>query len=523
MKQRFLIFVIFLFAALLSDARVLFAQAAKGGTAEVDDFRRFYAKLEKKAQKVEAILALEKVSTLDAADAVLPIVRDEDSDVRGAAIRVLAANNSPEAIQFLSGVLKSKDKALRPAVCQVLGLGKRKESRTEIEKLLKEGDWLTRMRAVEALGRLGEKESAPQIIPLAKDAESSVKVAAIDAMFAIGDDTFGPSLVASLADKNWRVRAAAIHALSKVRTRDSIEPLVKIIESDDQGRLVEDAAQTLKKLTGRDFGHDYSTWKRWYEAYGKDPNYKLPTADEIAKIDAKKDEIPKSGETGVAKERKINEFLGVETPSRKIMFIIDCSGSMDDLILEKDRYRNRNYPGFRKMDIVKEELARTLARFDTKTDFCIITFATKVRPWKKGDMVQANSINKAAAIEFARSLEPIGGASKDDLASAGLGSAASMGEGKTNTYAALMFGLGNPKAGIIERADNVPIDTIFFLSDGKPSTGELVDTDDILAVVKEVNTMKKITIHVLGIGDFEKGFMKQLAEQNGGDFVDLGK
>jgi HEAT repeat protein len=492
------------------------------GQSDVSDFRKFYPKQEKKAQKIEAILSLEKVAGADAADALVPLLKEEDGDIRRTVVRVLAANGSPEAVTYLIGLLKKKDNAIRPGVIQALGMGKRKDARAEIEKLLKDADWLTRTRAAEALGSIGETASAELLIALAKDPETNVKVAALDAMGALAQEVCGPALIASLADRNWRVRASAIAGLGRVRTKDALGPLVAIIESDE-GRLVEDANRTLKALTGRDFGHDYNSWKRWYDAYGKDPNYKLPTVQELAAIEARRQEGPKAGETGVVKERKVAEFLGVETPSRKIMFIIDTSGSMEDLIVEKDRYRDRKYPGFRKMDIVKEELARTIERLDTKTDFAIVTFATKVKPWKKGELVNANSINKAAAIDFARSLEPIGGASKEDLAGAGLGSAAALGEGKTNTYGALMFGLGNPKRGIVEKDFTTTVDTIFFLSDGKPTEGELVDTDDILGAVREANSLKKITIHVLGIGDFEKGFMRQLADQNGGVFVDLGK
>ncbi|MFN0206181.1 MAG: HEAT repeat domain-containing protein [Planctomycetota bacterium] len=500
----------------------IFAMPQGAGKSEVNDFIKFYPKLEKKAQKLEAILALEKVSTYEAAEALVPILKDEDGDIRNTIIKVLAANNSPESVNYLIGILKKKDNAIRPGVIQVLGIGKRAEARLEIEKLIKDTDWLTRTRSAEALGRIGAPESAELLLPLTKDAESNVRVAAIDGIAAIGQEASAPALIAALTDKNWRVRASAIAGLGRVRSKDALAPLVGIVESDE-GRLVEDASKTLKLLTGRDFGKDYNSWKRWYDAYGKDPNYKLPTVQELAAIDAKREAAPRAGETGVVKERKIAEFLGVETPSKKILFIIDCSGSMEDLVVEKERYRDRKYPGFRKMDIVKEELARTIERLDTKTDFAIATFATKVKPWKRGELVNANSINRAAAVDFARSLEPIGGASKQDLASAGFGGAAALGEGKTNTHGALMHGLGNPKRGVIEKDYTTQIDTIFFLSDGKPSTGDLVDTDDILAAVYEANSQKKITIHVLGIGDFEKGFMKQLAEHNGGVFVDLGK
>ena len=408
-------------------------------------------------------------------------------------------------------------------MCQVLGEGKRLEAVTELEKILKDGDFTSKYRAAEALGRIGKIESAePLTVFLTKESDADLKIAALDALALLKQESAGSAVVAALNERQWRVKAAAIKALSTVRTKAALEPLVKII-AGDEGRLVEDAAKTLKELSGRDFGRDFQTWQVWYDREAKDPKYKLPTVDELARIEARKAERPKAGETGVVVERKGAEFLGVETKSKKIMFIIDTSGSMEDLIVDKDRYRNQHYPGFRKIDIVKEELARTIQTLPATTDFAIVTFATKVKPWKKGQLIQANPINKAAAIEFARGLEPIGGHSKEDLASAGLGSAAALGEGQTNTFGALIFGLGTPQRGVVEKGAGSEVDTVFFLSDGKPTTGDLVDTDEVLAAVKDANSQKKLILHVLAIGDFEKGFMKRLAEENGGVFVDLGK
>lgn len=496
---------------------------AQGG-AELADFKRHFKDLKKKADRVEAIYSLDKSLGPEFAEVLLPLLStEEDTDIRNAAVGVLVHNDAPATTEFLLGTLKKKDNKIRPGLCQVLGAGKREAAIPEVEKLLKEGDFLTKYRAAEALGLLGSAASAePLAAFLAKETEADLKIAALDALGLLKQDATAPPVIACLSHKDWRVRAAAIHALATVRSKDALEPLVRII-AGDEGRLVEDAARTLKALSGRDFGTEYQTWQIWYDREAKDPRYKLPTPEELAKIEARKSEIPRSGETGVVPQRKNAEFLGVETPSKRIMFIIDQSGSMEDLIVEKERYKNQSYPGFRKIDIVKEELARTVERLDPKTEFSIVTFATKVKPWKKGQLVQANPINKAAAIEYARGLEPIGGHSKEELEAAGLGGSAALGEGKTNTFGALMFGLGNPKRGVIERAAGTEVDTVFFLSDGKPSTGEMVDTDEILAAVKDANAQKKLTLHVLAIGEFEKGFMRRLAQDNGGVFVDLGK
>ncbi len=511
-----------LVVALAGSAAPAAAFAPPQGT-DVSDFKRQFPRLESTAERVEAIYALEGLGGMEVADALLPVLKDEETDVRKAALKVLAKNDDAAVIEYLTSSLRKRDKALVAAACQILGEGRRSSARAEIERAIDKGDWTIKYRGAEALGSFAEAASIPTLLPLLKDSEPLVRIATADALRRIPDESAaaGPELVRLLDDKDWRVRAAVIAALARVRTKDALEPLVKIVESDE-GRLVQDAAQTLTALVGRDFGRDAEIWRRWFEAYARDPGYRLPTLAELAKAEAAREAAPKGG-TGVYKERKITEFLGVQTPSKRVMFIIDTSGSMEDLILERERYRDRNYPGFSKMDIVKEELARTIEALDSKTEFSIVTFATKVKPWKRGNLVPANPVNRNTAIDYARALQPLGGHSREELASAGLSGAAALGEGRTNTYGALMYGLGEPERGVLTKNDAPAVDTVFFLSDGKPSVGDLVDTDDILQAVREANGSRKITIHVLAIGEFEKGFMKNLAEQNGGVFVDLGK
>ena len=67
------------------------------------------------------------------------------------------------------------------------------------------------------------------------------------------------------------------------------------------------------------------------------------------------------------------------------------------------------------------------------------------------------------------------------------------------------------------------LDTIFFLSDGKPTTGRFTDRDEILREIKRANDLRRIVIHTIALGQFEKGFMRRLAKENGGVFVDLGE
>jgi hypothetical protein len=197
---------------------------------------------------------------------------------------------------------------------------------------------------------------------------------------------------------------------------------------------------------------------------------------------------------------------------------------MEALVTEKDKFEDGHYPDLSRMEIVKTELMRTIDRLEPYVKFNIISFATDVKPWK--DKLQQASITvKSSAKDWVRGLYAIGGASKEDLASVGLTASASLDKGKTNTYGALKLALGvNDVRTADQSYTKVEADTVFFLSDGRPTIGDYVDPDDILREIKSLNDLRRVVIHTIAIGEFQKDFMEKLAAQNGpGVFVDLGK
>ena len=73
----------------------------------------------------------------------------------------------------------------------------------------------------------------------------------------------------------------------------------------------------------------------------------------------------------------------------------------------------------------------------------------------------------------------------------------------------------------------VAVDTIILLSDGAPTDNAVpeskdMDPKEILAHVREWNPQKRIVIHCVGIDNVVQGieFMKKLAAENGGTYVD---
>jgi hypothetical protein len=327
-----------------------------------------------------------------------------------------------------------------------------------------------------------------------------------------------PAIV-ELGDSTWQVRKSAIDALTKVRSLDAIEPLIKALEKEE-GINVPDIAEALASLTGKEFGAAVDKWKAWW-AEAK-AGFALPAPEAIAYLRTRHD-AHTGGPPREYLKTGVVEYHGIDTPSRSMLFVIDVSGSMESVVTEKERFEAGHYPSFKRIDIVKTELQRTIDHLEPYVNFNILAFATDINPWKK-QLVPANVLNKSAAKEWAGHLEAIGGNSKEDLATAGLAGSANLDKGKTNTYGALMTALNirpGPHTG--EKGYTVDVDTIFFLSDGRPTVGEFVDPDDILRELLAANELRKVKIHTIAIGEFQKDFMRKIAEKTGGIFVDLGK
>ncbi len=87
--------------------------------------------------------------------------------------------------------------------------------------------------------------------------------------------------------------------------------------------------------------------------------------------------------------------------------------------------------------------------------------------------------------------------------------------GKTNSFAALELAFNLSGPGKSARDYRSGADTIFFLTDGAPSTGKYINTEDILAEIARMNKVRRIKINVIGL-NVNVPFLRNLAKQNGG-------
>ncbi len=398
----------------------------------------------------------------------------------GALLEYLVARGvrkgKPEVRSLVIVALANGDKAmLFPTICEILADPKENE--------------IVRAGCARALGIMKDARAVNVLIGLDKDKSELVKVSLVEALLNFEDDASAQCIASLINDESsWKVRSAAIQASVLKKNVYSVGYLVMRLRSE-KGRLFGDVLQALKDITGVWKGENINAWEQWFKTseYAKQGKIELtPRAD-----------IP-GNYTQIT-------YHGIRTHSKNVVFIIDKSQSMQEKCDPKALKGDYTTPdvkftGETRMELVKWELTRTIAKLDKNTSFNVITYSTDVRQWKNKS-VFATEDNKKTAINWVKGLSP---------------------EGRTNTWGALLAAFGCKSFGDGRFNANPMGDTIFLLTDGDPNEGELDDPDEIIAGVKELNRYHKLIIHTIAVGRFNKAFLQRLSEEHGGQFLDLG-
>jgi len=507
----------------LLTALLAFTAADENTDEMIAEFKRFYRGRASVAEKIEAIHVLDRSDTVEAVEALVDCFDDPDFSVRQAAVEVLGGYRSPECAQYLIDNIVA-NKRLRKnehklvAVEALSHMGHSFAIEPIAELLDEDDDELLRACAM-ALGRMKARGAALRLVELLEDQEPTVRIAAIDALGQIGEPSTNAAVLEQLSDNRWQVKAAVVAALANLRQKESVQPLIDLLRSE-KGRLIDDTLAALLSLTTFDLGNKPDKWQEVWDQVKE--RFEVPSEADVQRARENFEKALLRYSPGT------DDFAGIPTKSRRILYVIDISGSMEDPLLDRQKFvlQGRSYSSFVKMEVVKQELVRTLENLDDTVFFNVIAFATKVKPWKKRGLVQANILNRTAAAKWVSRLKPIGGQSQSLKRKAGLALSAGGGLGKTNTYEALMTALDAKSAQAGYDTDlGSPVDTIFFLSDGDPTAGEVTEIDRILAAVRRVNALRKIKIHTINIGRNVRGklMMAALARENDGTFLDLGE
>jgi hypothetical protein len=357
--------------------------------------------------------------------------------------------------------------------------------------------------AAEGLGRGPTEAGRDAALRLAKDADPRVRAAAFRGLTGRKEREVLDAATSALKDPSWPLRRAAAECLAASGESRAVKPLIEALAAEE-GRLRDDLRDLLRKLTGQNFDAEPDEWKRWYAenvAAFEGPNAKT------ALFGAFKSKAAPSEEKSV---------YGIESRSRRILFVIDTSGSMKDPLKqgpkaegtatgltpdEEEELRSS------KMAIAKRELTRAVRSLEPDAMFNIVAYSTHVVRWREG-MVKADMAVKNDAYQFISELQPIGG---------------------TWTYGALQEAFRLAGLGLTDKHYDPAVDTIYLISDGAPTDNSMdkpqfMDPKIILDAAREWNRLGKVIVHAVAVDSKAAGgrfvdFMKRLAADHGGQYT----
>ena len=254
-------------------------------------------------------------------------------------------------------------------------------------------------------------------------------------------------------------RRAVVQGLIHCRQVEAIDALVGLLGQVD-GEVHGDVVQYLSALTKMPYGDEINAWKFWWQKRKGDFSFDKPSAETAAP------EV-------VVVPRASYSYYGLAVRARRLVFVIDISGSMRGP----------------RLDMAKRELTKVIGSLPSKHEFSIVVFDHLVVVWQR-ELVPATPANKEAATQYVGRLQA---------------------RGMTATYDAL------------DAAFHFDAEAIYFLTDGEPTCGRVVDPAQIATLATQANRSRRLSIYTIGIapglaGGIFDTFLKTLAEGNYGSY-----
>ena len=186
------------------------------------------------------------LGALKDARAVLPLtnaLRDTDRAVREAAVGALSSLGSV-SVPALAGCLTDPALQVQEAASAILASLADARVLAPLMQALGSRDWIVRMHLAKGLGRIGDPDAVPALMPLLQDKVKAVREEASSALAAIGVAAMA-GLIEALQHDDWLVRLHAVEALGKLKSPDSVEPLLRTLFNERDSAIREDVVRAL--------------------------------------------------------------------------------------------------------------------------------------------------------------------------------------------------------------------------------------------------------------------------------------
>ncbi|GEM_PF-1434672 len=436
------------------------------------------------AVRRNAAKALGRLRRSEAVESLMRALSDRDATVGVATARALARIGDATAAPAITRRLSRLKPAVKGETLRALGVLNALPPDAEMEKHLRDAHWEVKVGAIDGAAASRHVSTPAWAKAGLADRSYRMRIASVEALAALGP-VGGQALSSalegverSLKDDDWRVRAAGIHVTPEIWDIGCITLLVEGMAREQAtggGRLLIDYGRALRLFTGKTIGYNATLWEAWWRA--QKTKFRIGKKPERNRYGV----LEWEGGEDAEKSDSVVTFYSLPVMSKRAAFVFDFSGSMGNKASEETEKT--------KIEIAKAKMLETLAKFDRNQWFNILIYRykseyppdPKVERAFPAKLMPADRIRKHNAEDFLLTTEP---------------------KGWGCFYEALTEALAIPD-----------VNTIYFLSDGKPSRGRYVYQENLIEALRRETRFQRVMIHTVLTG--EKGtderFMKNLA------------
>jgi len=322
-----------------------------------------------------------------------------------------------------------------------------------------------------------------EIDACAAKGERSERVAALRRLATLGPTVRLDPLRPCLVDQDPYVRRAAFPVFAASGSKEAVDALVMRTASE-VGVPARELLGALRRLTGQNLGASAVAWQDWWDTARS--AWEGPPAVPAAE--------PKDVET-------TTKYFGLLLHSMRVVFVVDCSGSMMFPVSYDGKTTAELLVGDSKMDVAKRELVQAITGLPDGASFNVVAFGTNTNKFAP-KLVPATRDARKRAQAWTEKLDV---------------------DGATNLSGALTEAFDLLSPGPYAKDAEIA-DTIVVMTDGIPTCGPIDLVTDLLDDVRRRNRERMVAIHCVYLGnEGDVRFLQQLAKDCGGQFVHFAK
>ncbi len=376
-------------------------------------------------------------------------------------VKILSGKNEAVRMKALATIENTPGKAL-DSLTSLCAAARSHCDETGVDEIVRPST----MELLYLVGSTRVPEAMTVLVEMLDAQSEGIAIVAADALgkneFIASIDDLKRQIDRDEFESSYGFRFNLVRALARMQDAAAWEFLAEL-RDDLDGQLRFEIDKLLKEVNEADFRGDKDRLQAWQTK--SSPQITLKPAGFESESRQRLKLVP------------TRNYYGIEIEAKRMMFIIDHSGSMSDTVA-----------GYSRLDRAKIELIRTVKELPSDSEFAITFYSDDVRPWQS-ELLEATDINKQKAITAIQQLMP---------------------GGWTNTYGALRRSM----------LFDSQLEAVFLLTDGKPTCGDIVAPQAIINDIVHRNRFRHLKINTIGIavdGSMQQ-FLKLLAESTAGEF-----